>query len=278
MGKVSNSFRIIKASWQVFKKDKEMIFFPFLSGFILFLLFASNIAYINQVNGFDKLNKLIENHDIGIYLYLFLIIYLTVFIGMFLNSALMACAKIRLEGDNPNVIDGILIASTHTINIALWALISLTIGVFLSLIEELFNEKIAKLFSNILGITWGITSFFVLPIIIFEKKGPFEALKESSFLAKNTWGEEIVGNISIRLIFFILYLPALLLIIPILHYNDKLITIILISFGLLYIAIIKAIDIVIEGIFQTALYQFVQNNILTEDFERTLLMSIVKKY
>ncbi|MCI0691739.1 hypothetical protein L0337_06980 [candidate division KSB1 bacterium] len=41
MGKFSNTWSLMKASWQVLKKDKELLLFPFISGIACLLVLAS---------------------------------------------------------------------------------------------------------------------------------------------------------------------------------------------------------------------------------------------
>ena len=50
-----------------------------------------------------------------------------------------------------------------------------------------------KVLVGILGIAFSLLSFLVVPILVVEKRGPIEALKESTSLFKKTWGVEQEG-------------------------------------------------------------------------------------
>ena len=53
----------------------------------------------------------------------------------------------------------------------------------------------------------------VVPVVVAERKGPFGALKGSTELLRQTWGEQLVGNFSFGMMFGLLSLPAFGLII-----------------------------------------------------------------
>lgn len=86
-----------------------------------------------------------------------------------------------------------------------WALVSATVGVLLKLVENA-HEKIGQFISAILGTAWTVVTFFVVPVLVVEKVGPFEAIKRSIALLKKTWGEALAGNFGLGLFMFLLML------------------------------------------------------------------------
>ena len=62
-----------------------------------------------------------------------------------------------------------------------------------------------------LGFAWSIATFLVVPVLVIEKVGPIEAIKRSTGLLKRTWGEQIVGNVGIGLVFGLLMFLVILL-------------------------------------------------------------------
>jgi hypothetical protein len=48
-----------------------------------------------------------------------------------------------------------------------------------------------------------LASFFVVPVILYEHLGPFAAVKRSTGLCRQRWGENIVGNSAISIIAFV---------------------------------------------------------------------------
>ncbi len=275
MGKFSNSWTLMKASWGILKKDKEMLLFPIISGITLLILFASFIAPLYMFDSYNWANKFLsKNEDIVNFLRIFIFYYITYFVMIFFNAALIACAKIRIDGGDPTVRDGLKVAISHLFHIAGWALISSSVGMLLRIIEERF-EFVGKIVSGVLGIAWSITSFLVIPILVIEKKAPSTAFKESAKLLKKTWGEQVIGNFSFGLVFFALSLPAWLLISVVIVTGQGMVSVVLITVAVIYIILLIIIQMALQAIFQTVLYQYARFNKVSGGFNNELLRSSI---
>jgi hypothetical protein len=73
------------------------------------------------------------------------------------------------------------------------------VGVVLQVIRSKSNA-VGDLAAGVLGIAWGVATFLVVPVLVAEDVGPTEAIKRSGSLLKRTWGEQVVGNVSLGLI------------------------------------------------------------------------------
>ena len=130
------------------------------------------------------------------------------FIIFFFNSALVGAAMIRLDGGDPTVRDGLRIAElAHRADIG-YAAIAATVGLILRLIEERLG-LIGRWIAGLLGIAFTIATFLTVPILVSRDVGPIEAVKESATLLKKTWGENIIGNAGMGVVFFLFYLGAI---------------------------------------------------------------------
>jgi amino acid transporter len=58
---------------------------------------------------------------------------------------------------------------------------------------------------------WSLATFLAVPVLVAEDLGPVEAIKRSSQLLKKTWGEQIVGGLSIGLVFGLLAIAVVIL-------------------------------------------------------------------
>jgi hypothetical protein len=89
-----------------------------------------------------------------------------------------------------------------------------TVGFILKMIQE-NSGIVGKIITGLIGIVWSIATFFVLPIIAYENLGPIDAIKRSTQLMKEKWGETLVSRFSFGLIqliaFIALALPLYLL-------------------------------------------------------------------
>ena len=69
---------------------------------------------------------------------------------------------------------------------------------------------IGKVIIGMIGFAWSVATYFVVPIIAFEQLGPFKAIKRSATVLRSSWGEAMISNLGIGLIFFLLALIGLI--------------------------------------------------------------------
>src|SRR5438309_8491796 len=158
MGVFGRSWELVKESWGVLRKDKEIMLLPVISGIVTILLLISFLIpgyYIYSQTG-----------QFSVYMAALFFVYYFVsyFFIVFFNSAIVACAHIRLNGGDPKVRDGLRYASKHVGKIFLWSLISATVGIVLRLISERSN-MLGKVVAWIIGLLWSLLTFFVIPEI-----------------------------------------------------------------------------------------------------------------
>ena len=60
---------------------------------------------------------------------------------------------------------------------------------------------IGRIVSSLIGLGWNLATFLVIPVLVVEDVGPVEGFKRRARMLKDTWGEQIAGNISSGLIF-----------------------------------------------------------------------------
>ena len=278
MGKISYTFSMMGASWEVLKKDKELLVFPLLSGICCILVIVSfalplwMTGAVDQVQEWEKMTPLQKTADIAI---MFLFYFCNYFVIIFFNSAIVACAVVRMRGGNPTLSTGLNAAMTRLPQILGWALVSATISVILRVIENT-HKKAGRWIAAILGAAWAITTFLVVPVLVVEKKGPIEAFKESTRLLKKTWGEQLIGNFGFGIVFFLLGIPGIaLLIFGIMALAGggvgAALAVLLIAAGILYIILLGLIQSALQVIFQAALYLYAKDGQASAGFNQNTL-------
>jgi hypothetical protein len=273
MKKIARTWSLMSACWQVLKRDKEMLLFPFISGFCCLLLVASFAIPLYATGHWRPPARDAQmDQQLMYYGVLFLFYICNYFIIVFFNAAIVACAMIRLGGGNPTVGDGFRAASARLPVIAGWAVISATVGLVLRLIEDR-SEKVGRFVAGLLGIAWTVVSFLVIPIMVIENKNPFTALKESTALLKRTWGEQLIGNFSFGMIFSLLSLPAFLLVLLAIFSGNLAAIIGCIAVAVLYLIVLALIQSALQAIFQAALFLYVRDGQVPDGFEAGLLES-----
>src|SRR5207245_9247487 len=92
-----------------------------------------------------------------------------------------------VEDGYPTVSDGLTGATESLRRIAGWALVTGTVGLILRGIAVRFGF-LGRIIAGALGAAWGIVTYLVVPLLIFEKIGPWAAVKRSGSLLRQTWG------------------------------------------------------------------------------------------
>ena len=62
---------------------------------------------------------------------------------------------------------------------------------------------------RLIGVAWSIVTYFVVPVLAVEGLGPFAAVRRSAKLLRRSWGESLVGEVSLSAASMLLALPAL---------------------------------------------------------------------
>jgi hypothetical protein len=260
---IGRSIELFRTSWGVLMADKKLLVFPLLSGIVSLIVLATFILplIIGQFFG-----------AIIFYGALFVFYLVSYFVVIFFNTALVSCVNAKLQGRDMSVGEGISNALAHFTSILGWALVSATIGIVLHLLRER-GGMIGKIASSIVGGAWGLVTFFVVPILVLEDKGVFDAIKESTALIRKTWGESIIGSGSIMLVFVVIGIVGFL---------GVLATLLLGSFTVFGIALVLFIALVIviavvaaamQGIFVTALYSYAKTGTVPSAFRSDLIQN-----
>jgi len=259
MGKISYTFALMRSSWELLKQDKELLVFPLLSGICCLAVLASFAIPMWQGERFaPPAADASTSQQVSYYATLFLFYWCNYFIITFFNSAVVACAVMRLQGKDPTVGDGLRAAGARLPLIAGWALVAATVGLLLRMIEDR-SQKVGRFVAGLLGMAWSVMTFLVVPIMVVDRKGPVEALKQSTRLVRKTWGEQLVSRFSFGLIFLLLALPAFLLFVIGFMAGTMTAIVVFIALGVVYLVALSLVESVLLSIFQAALYLYVRD-------------------
>lgn len=256
LSKLSRSWELVKASAQVLKADKELVVFPLLSfgGFVLTL-----VIFFLPMAFFDLASAAGETIKIVAYVVGFLFYFVTAFITIFFNAALVGAALIRLEGGDPTVADGLRIARERLGSILGWSLLAATVGLILKAIRERAGW-LGSLIVGMIGIAWNLATFLVVPVLVTHDLGPIDALKESARLLKKTWGEQIAGNLGIGVVVGLAFVLYSLVAVPVVVLAAATETAALIVAAVVCVALgygaLALISATLSGIYSAALYRF----------------------
>ena len=247
---IGHTFELMKMSWRVLMLDRELIFFPVMSVLALVVLALAIFLGGLAGGGFETGEEGGGVSGGGLALVL-VMAFASSFIVIFFNAALVAAALERLRGGDPNVASGLKAASAHIPQILAWALVTTIVTLILQILRD--RGGIAgQVASWIGGIAWSLATFFVIPLLVAEGIGPFEAIRRSSSLLRQTWGRQVAASFGFGIVTFGAIAVAVLVgvLLGALH------PLLGLAVGIPLVGLAWATVTALEGIFKAALYDF----------------------
>ena len=283
MFNISRSYQLVRHSWAVLKKDKEILIFPVLSGVASLAVAASfliplvvfGLATSSDPAPADSSGSKDLHIEAAWYAYTFAFYLASYFITIFFNVGVMHCASIRMNGGDPTVADGFKGAFSRIGSIFMWSLVSATVGMILRLIEER-AALLGKIVSAIVGVAWSLLTYFAVPVMIFEGAGVGKSIKRSGELFKKTWGEAVVGEAGMGLFFGLLTLLGILPIAAAIYLGSQgtvgmLAAVIVGATGLFYWIALAVVSTALKGIFHVALYRYASTGQVPKEYPEELI-------
>jgi hypothetical protein len=274
--RLANGFELAKSSCQVLREAKSLIIFPILSGVSCLIVLGSFaipfIAHPQWLDFLDAAQVGGRNVPAWTYAVAFAFYFCNYFVIVFFNAALISAAMVGFHGSTPTVGDGLNAALSRLPQILAWALVSATVGLLLRVIENA-HEKVGSLIRAVLGSVWTLCTFFVVPVLVVEKVGPFQAVARSFAILKKTWGEGLGGSAGIRLFVFLMMLPGLLigfLGFTLLATSTSLALAVL-ALAFFYLIGVGAIGSALDGILVAALYLYASYGEVPQGFQKSRL-------
>ncbi len=255
--KFAQSWSLVKASASVLRSDKELLVFPLLSAICCIIVAASFFVPAMLGGLFTRFEG--EHASPLLYLLLFAFYIVQYFVIIFFNSALVGAAMIRLRGGDPTVADGFRIAMSKLPAILGYAVISATVGMILRALQERAGF-IGRFVVGLIGLAWTVASFLVVPVLVSQDIGPIDAVKRSAELLKKTWGENLIGNGGIGLVFGLAIFGFLMLggalIVGAAMTKSVALIIITITAVVLAFLLLVLIQAALQGVYAAALYRY----------------------
>jgi hypothetical protein len=249
----SRSWELVKTSFSILRQDKELLIFPLMSGIALLLITATFAVPFFVVSG----------SDIAMVILAFVYYVVTSYVAIFANAAVAGAALMRLQGEDPTFNDAFSAAQSRADKIFGWALISATVGMVLQALRD-DDNVIGNIVLSIIGVAWSVATFLVVPILVAENVGPIEAIKRSSAMLRQTFGQQIIGNFSISGVFFLLFLAG---VIPLalvgfaLSAIAPVLVIPVVIAGVLFVLALVLVSSAVSGIFTAAVYAYASNDV-----------------
>lgn len=249
-GRLQNSIDLAKASWSVLRDDRKLTVLPLLSGLcmlVVVLAFFGPVALIvnNGTNGSSKALAWILG-AVG---------YLAItYVVVFFNAALVFAADKRLRGEPVTIGEALHSAGERAHVLLPWAVLSATVSIVLRALEERAGI-VGRIVGSLVGIAWSLVTFLVLPVLVIEQLGPIQAVKRSTELFKQTWGENMIANAGIGIVALVATLVGALPCVLLISLGGPIAVIGVVAL-VAWVITVQLVAAALTGILQMALYRF----------------------
>lgn len=210
-GRFSRGWEITKQCWHVVTQNPSLAVFPVLS--VTFAMVAALViltpATLGLGFGFAWETSDFEIKAISwVYVAVLLLVgYVCTVISVFFNVALAAAASAVLRGEALVVREAIGVARRRLGPILVWSLLSTGVGSLLSSVSKATGGA-GSLLGWIGDAAWAVATFFVIPVIALEDVDAKHAVKRSTTMVKERWGEAASGAGVIGVVGFVLVMAV----------------------------------------------------------------------
>lgn len=285
MNAFSRSWAITKLSFRVINQDRELIWFALLS-FIFSTLFTVAMIFPSIIPTFMDEGISSESLEAYQYVIIFITYFGLAFIATFFNVCVVYTTKIRFGGGNATFSESFRFAMSKLGLIVQWSLLSATVGLLLRILDNLASrlgkggQLISQIIIGLIGLAWSIVTLFIVPVLVYEGLGPIAAVKKSTQVIKETWGESLIRSIGLGLIqFFVFFLIILLcggltyVLAGLFELTGVLIGV---GIGLLLLLLVGLVFNVANMVFNTALYVYATNKVVANGFDEEVVRDAFK--
>jgi hypothetical protein len=273
--RVKTTQAIMSAAWHILRQDTQLLLLPVASSACLLVLTASwAIPVLFGGSSGPLWPASIRTSETTSSIGAFLFYVTTYVVVIFFNAALACCILRKLEGKPVSILAGLQEAAGLFPQILGWALLSATVGMMLKTIERR-SGFIGGLVTKMLGVTWTVVAFLVVPVLVAERVGPIDAVRESAQLLRQRWGEDLLAGLGFGALYFLWTIPGMVAFLlgasMISTHSLMAITIMVLAF--LYFPFLGLVLSTLSTIFDVVLYRYAKRGTIGSSFDRDLLES-----
>ncbi|MDE0615734.1 MAG: hypothetical protein F4124_11320 [Acidimicrobiia bacterium] len=267
MGRFRRTMDTAKASWAVLQHDRELAVLPILGALAsIAVVLAVGLPIWLSTDGIDDGGSS-AGSDPMLWIGGIIILFAVTVITVFFNAAVVSGARERFSGGDPTISSAIKGAFSRFHVIVPWAILALTVGMIIRLIQSSDNI-VARILGSLLSMAWGVLTFLVVPILVVEQTGPFQSLSRSGELLRHTWGENLIAQVGFGIIGFVAAIPGIIIIaLGASAGSVGALVAIVIGFG--WIALVAVVVSTLTAIFQMALYLYATTGQVPMGFEQS---------
>ena len=147
----------------------------------------------------------------------------------------------------------------------MWAVIAGTVGLILNILAGQARERggifglISQIVISLLGAAWTLMTYFVVPLIVIERRPLGESFKTSLSMLRRTWGEQVAGSFGLGIAGFVAFLIAAGIIALLYFVLSPLGTVGIVTtigIGVVLVVGVALVFATMDGIYKAALYNY----------------------
>lgn len=259
--RLKTGLTLTRDSLSVLKHHPDLMLFP-LAGGIVSLLFGAMLYLTVFIGGLVGTG--VE------YVALFAFYFTTTFLASFFTAALVYSVNDAFHGRNPTLRNGMAAAWEMKGPLAVWSVISAIVGVLLNSLEN-SDSGLARIAASLFALGWTVTTFFIIPVIVFEDVSTTEMFTKSAGAFRDTWGETLGAGFGIGLVQLV---GGLLGVTVVLAIGSGLFVIVpAVGISVVVLGVIGVVVVVylvgqtVQGITKTALYLYAAEGTVPDEFD-----------
>jgi hypothetical protein len=288
MGKLRASYLLAAESFELFRKDAEIVWFVVFEALIMFALIVAALSGFAWLT-FTETIVIPEEGDTSLgletlgYAVLFVGYLVGAYITTYFGVALTSVVAARIEGEDKNLRDGIRAANERAGKIFAWSLLSSTVGLILQIIADKASWA-GKVFSWLGGVAWGVATFFIVPVLARENESVVGSVKRSGQTFVSTWGEAIIMNFSLGLFFGMLHIALLVLfgigLLGVVTAAEPIHIVFVLALWAAFILLFTVLALmhsVLNKVFRVVLYEYATRGTIPDSFTPELIMGALSR-
>jgi hypothetical protein len=243
--RIQDGFQLLGQSWQLVRRR------PALVGVIAIGIVATVVvavalyalAYRRMPHAGD-----FEWPDV---LWLYPIFVVSGIPGTIATATVVATSMQTIDGKEGSVREGLSLTLSKLPQLIAWSLISGVVGIVIQLVAERLKLG-GKIAAFLAGVSWALATMLVVPVLLFEDRGPFASVKRSAGLIKERWGEGLTGYGAMNAALMLIMLPLFVVASGVIAMDAVLG---IFALGAVFLGAIFLMS-ALGGVFNAALYRF----------------------
>ncbi len=257
MGTFGDSWQLTKTAFRTIREDKALLVFPLVSGLaaigiiVLFAVGFFGVVFWSHLTG-STFQIVVGAMALALYFILWIV-------SIYFHGALVGAAMMKLNGGQPRFADGMAAARGRAGKLVAWALIAGTVMLIIRALTSRSRGLVGAIIGMAASLSWGVLTYFVLPVIMFEQLGAWSSLKRSGSLYFHHFGRTFLSNIVLGLLLGAGFVLGIVLIVAGVYFAIQLsvvLGLVMVLAGVAVVIFMAILSSAAEGVLTTALYRY----------------------